>query len=112
GKDALAEPCSLLHLPIADFGACRSRREHENHGVGFPNQVPKASLPFLATRDAVAVDETLKAASIERHIQLVGKVQVVAAVGDEGAKLALVGRVGSARLLRSNIVGFRRSRTG
>src|SRR5215831_6340995 len=36
----------------------------------------------------------------------------IAAVGDEDAKLALVGRVGSARLLRSYITRFRRSRTG
>jgi len=52
------------------------------------------------------------AASIKRHIQLVSEVQVVAAVGDEDAKLAPVGRVGSARLLQSYIIGFRRSRTG
>src|SRR5262245_64315331 len=36
----------------------------------------------------------------------------IAAVGDEDAKLALVGRVGSARLLWSYITWFRRSRTG
>ena len=46
----------------------------------------------------MAVDETLKAASIERRIELVGELQVVAAVGDEDAKLTPVGRVGSARL--------------
>src|SRR5262249_47166656 len=45
-------------------------------------------------------------------VQLVGKLQVIAAVGDEDAKLAPVGRVGSARWLRSYITGFRRSRTG
>jgi hypothetical protein len=60
----------------------------------------------------VAVDDALKAASIERRIELVGKIQVVAAVGDEDAKLAFIGRVGSARLLRSYITGFRRSWTG
>jgi hypothetical protein len=49
----------------------------------------------------MAVDEALKAASIERCIELVGEIQVVAAVGDEDAKLALVERVGAARLLRS-----------
>ena len=48
----------------------------------------------------MAVDNTFKAASIEGHIQLVGEVQVVAAVGDEEAKFAPVGRVGSARLLQ------------
>ena len=41
----------------------------------------------------MAVDEAFKAASIERRIELVGEVQVVAAVGDEDAKLAPVGRV-------------------
>src|SRR5262245_66695012 len=60
----------------------------------------------------MAVDETLKAASIERGSELVGEFQVFATVGDEDAKLAPVGRVGSARLLRSYITGFRRSRTG
>jgi len=76
------------------------------------HQVAEASLPVLATGDAVAVDEALKTASIERRIQLVGELQVVAAVGNEDAKLAPVGRVGSARLLQSYIIGFRRSRTG
>ena len=42
----------------------------------------------------MAVDDALKAASIERRIELVGEVQVVAAVGDKDAKLAPVGRVG------------------
>ncbi len=104
GKDALAEPCRLLHLRVADFRACRSRREHENYRVSLADQVAEASLPVLATRDAVAIDDTLKAASIERVIQLVGEVQVVAAVGDEDAKLAPVGRVGSARLLQRSML--------
>src|SRR5262249_29206030 len=75
----------------------------------------EASLPVLATGDAVAVDDALKPANIgERRIELVGKLQIVAAVGDEDedAKLALVERVGSARLLWSYVTGFRRSRTG
>jgi hypothetical protein len=55
----------------------------------------------------MAVDEALKAASIERGIELVGEVQVVTAVGDEDAKLAPIGRFGAARLLRSYITGFR-----
>jgi hypothetical protein len=37
----------------------------------------------------VAVDQALKAASTQRRIQLVGELQIVAAVGDEDAKLAL-----------------------
>jgi hypothetical protein len=60
----------------------------------------------------VVVDEALKAVRIERRIKLVGEMQVVAAVGDEDAELALVERVGSARLLRSYVTGFWRSRTG
>jgi hypothetical protein len=117
GKDALAESCCLLHLPGADFRTRRGWREHKNHRVGISNQVAEASLPVLAAGDAVAVDEALKAASIERCIELVGKLQIVAAIGDEDAKLAPVGRVGSARLLRSYllwsyITGFQRSRTG
>src|SRR5262249_15575296 len=80
GKDALAEPCRLVHLPLTDFGACRGRREHENHRVGLPDQVAEPSLPVLTTGDAVAVDDALKAASIERRIKLVGEMQVVPAV--------------------------------
>src|SRR5262249_18375317 len=62
--------------------------------------------------DAVAINDALKAVSIERRVKLVGEMQVVAAVGDEDAKLAPVGRVGAARFLRSYITGFRRNRTG
>src|SRR6516225_9759180 len=112
GKDALAEPCRLVHLPLTDFGACRGRREHENHCVSISNQVAETSLPVFTTGDAFTVDEALKAANIERRIKLVGEAQIIAAVGDEDAKLASIGRVGSARLLRSYITGFRRSRTG
>ena len=100
-KDALVKSCRLLHLPIADFGARRVRREHENHRVGLADQVAEASFPVLATGDAVAIDETLKAVSIERRIELVGEVQVVAAVGNEDAKLPFVGRGRPARLLRA-----------
>src|SRR5207247_6439215 len=60
GKDALAKSCCLLDLPVADFGARRSRRLHENHRVGLADQVAEASLPVLATGDAVAVDDALK----------------------------------------------------
>jgi hypothetical protein len=44
--------------------------------------------------DVVAIDDTLEAASIERVIQLVRKIQIFATVGDEDAKLAPVERVG------------------
>src|SRR5262245_8857714 len=111
GKNALAESRCLFHLPGADFGARRGRREHENHRVGLADQVAEALLPVLATGDAVAVEDARKAASIERRIELVGKVQVVAAIRDEDAKLAPVRRVGPARLLRSCITRLRRSRT-
>jgi TPR repeat protein len=47
----------LLNLPSADFRARRGRRQHEHHSVGFADQVAEASLPVLATGDAVAVDE-------------------------------------------------------
>ena len=60
----------------------------------------------------MAIDAGFKAVSIECGLELVGEVHVIAAVGDEDAKLAPVGRVGSARLLRSYITWFRRSRTG
>src|SRR5262249_31753071 len=43
-KDALAESCRLLHLPGADFGARRGRREHENHRVGLADQVHAKAL--------------------------------------------------------------------
>src|SRR5262249_45627783 len=66
-----------------------------------------------ATGDGLAVDETLKTACIKRRNELVSKLQIaVAAVGNENAKLAPIGRVGSARLLRSYITWFRRSPTG
>ena len=78
---------ALLATKIARR-TCQSRREHENYRVSLADQVGEASLPVLATGYAVAVDDTFKAASIEGHIQLVGKVQVVAAAGDEDAKLA------------------------
>jgi hypothetical protein len=63
GKDALAESCRLFYLPSADFGR-RGRREHEHHRIGLANQVAEASLPVLATGDALAVDDALKAANI------------------------------------------------
>src|SRR5262252_10776562 len=93
----LAAATRLLRLPGADFGARRGWCEHEHHRVGLADQVAKTSLPVLATGDAVAIDGAVKAASIERRVQLVGKLQVVAAVGDEDAKLDLVGRVRAAR---------------
>src|SRR5262249_12525496 len=99
GKDALAQSCRLLHLPGANFGARRCWREHENHRISLADQVADPLLPFLATGDALTVDEALKAAGIERRNQLAGEAQIVAAVGDEDAKL------------RSYITGFRR-RTG
>src|SRR5262249_30279499 len=108
----LAESLRLLRLPGAEFGVCRGRREHENHRVGLADQVAEASLPVLATGDALAVDEALKAAKIECGIKLVCEIQVVAPVEEEKTKVALVGGVGSARLVRSYITGFRRSRTG
>ena len=48
--------------------ACRNRREHENYRVSLADQVGEASLPVLATGYAVAVDDTFKAASIEKAI--------------------------------------------
>jgi hypothetical protein len=76
------------------------------------NHVAEALLPLLATGDAVAVDDALKAVCIERRIELVSKLQIIAAVGDEDVKLAPVGRVGSDCLPRGYITGFRRNRAG
>ena len=45
-------------------------------------------------RDAVTVDETLEAAGGKRRIELVGKVQVIAAIGNKDAELSSVGRPG------------------
>src|SRR5262249_7309868 len=53
----------------------------------------------------------LKAASLERRIELVGEVRVVAAVGDEDAKLPFVGR-GRLFYLLGNTSRLRRSWTG
>src|SRR5262249_17364261 len=74
GKDALAKSSRLLHLPGAVFGARRGCREHENHRVGVSNQVAQALLPVVATAHAFAIDEALKAISIECGIELIGKV--------------------------------------
>jgi hypothetical protein len=60
----------------------------------------------------VTVDETLETVSIERQIELVGKLQVFSTVGDEYAKLPSVGRGGPVRLRHSDTSGFRRSWTG
>ena len=56
----LLKSSRCLHLPNADFGSRRTRREHENNRVSLANQVAKASFPVLATGDAVTVDETLE----------------------------------------------------
>jgi hypothetical protein len=77
--------------------------------VGLANQVAEASFPVLTTGDAVTVDETLEV--VERRIELVSEVQVVAAVGDEDAKLPFIGRCRPTRLL-GGTSGFRRSWTG
>jgi hypothetical protein len=55
----------------------------------------------------MAVHEALKAASVERCIQLVGEVQVAAAVGDKDTKLAPVERLRPATLLQGNTIPFR-----
>src|SRR5262249_58614808 len=102
----------LLHLPGADFGARRTRREHENHRVGLANHAAEAPLPLLATGDAVAVDDALKAVGIERRIKLVGKLQIIAAVGDKDAKLCPAARVSSDRLRRGCYTGRARKRCG
>src|SRR5262245_35477497 len=93
-------------------GARGTRRKHENDRVGLADQVAKASFPFLTTGNAFSVDETFEAASFECFIELVGELQVVAAVGDEDAKLPFIGRGRLARLLRGDTSGFRRSSTG
>src|SRR5262249_8512470 len=108
GNDALVELFRLLHLPCTDFGTRRAWREHENHRVGLADQVAKASFPVLANGDVVTVDETLETASIECFIELVGELQVVAAVGNKDAKFPFVGRGGLARLL-GDTSGLRRS---
>src|SRR5262249_25521092 len=112
GEDALAESRRLLHLPGTDFGARRGRRQHENYRVGLADQGAEASLPVLATGDAVAVDRALKAVKIECRIELVREVQVLAAVGDEDAKLAPIERIRPARLLWTYVTRFQRRRTG
>src|SRR5262249_34672805 len=111
-KDTLVESCRLLHLPCADFGARRTRRDHEYNCVRIADQVAEASFPVLAAGNVVTVDEALEAASIKRRVELVREDQVVAAVGDEDAKLTPVGQVGPARLFQRDATRFRRSRAG
>jgi hypothetical protein len=62
-----------------------------------------------ASRNAGVLKETLEAARIERCIALVGEVQVIAIVGNEGAKFPSVGRGGPVRLLQGDPGGFRQS---
>src|SRR5262245_32556436 len=97
---------------LSDTWCAKHSRENENDRVGLADQVAEASFPDLATGDAFAIDETFEAARIKRRCELIGEVEVFATVGDKDAKLAPVGRVGSARLLRSYITGFRRNRAG
>jgi hypothetical protein len=59
--------------------------------VGLADQVAKASLPGLATGDAFAIDDTFEAAKIKRRGELIGEVEVFAAVGNKDAKLPFVG---------------------
>jgi hypothetical protein len=61
----------------------------------------------------MAVNETLEAAGVERIIELICELQVIAAVGDKDAELSsVVGRGRPARLLQGDTSGFRRSWTG
>ena len=63
GDDALAQACSLCHLPSADVGACRRRRQNEYDRVGVADEEAETRLPVLAAGYAVAVDgcvETVK----------------------------------------------------
>jgi hypothetical protein len=109
GNDALVESYRLFYLPGADCGAHRVWREHKDDCIGLTDQVAEALFPFLATGDAVVVDEAFKAVKIERRSDLLSECYVVSAVGDEDAKLSLVGRVGPARLLHSDTNGLRQS---
>ena len=84
-KNTLAEPRRFLALPIADGRNGRCRRKHENDRIGLGDQVAKAGLPVLAAGNVLAVDEAVESASL-------------AAIGDEYAKPARVGRVGPLRL--------------
>jgi hypothetical protein len=49
----------------------------------------------------MTVNETLKPVATERSIELVGKIQIIATVGNKDVKLSSVGRGGSARLYTS-----------
>ena len=55
----------------------------------------------------MTVDETLEPVGTERGIELVGKVQVFAAIGNKDAKLSFVGEGEPARLLRGDTSEFR-----
>ena len=58
------------------------------------------------------LDAALDMYGFECFIELVGELQVVAAVGNKDAELPSVGRGGLARLLRGDANGLRRSWTG
>ena len=59
--------------------------------VSASDQTAEAPFPFLATRNAFAVDETLEAAKIERRSELISEVEVVATVRNKDAKFSFVG---------------------
>lgn len=86
----------------------RGRREHKDDRIGLADEFGKTFFPFRAAGDAVAVDDGVKPAPIKRRFQLVGKVEVVAAIGDENAKLVLVGQVRAIRLRWSRRLRLRR----
>ena len=110
GKDALAEsfasPTSQAQISERAAVGESTKTTVSASLIRVPRRRFQSSPPEMPWRSMThSKPQASSAAS-----QLVGKAQVIAAVGDENAKLAPVGRVGSARLLRSYITWFRRSR--
>ncbi len=92
-NDALATAHCLLNLPGTDVGRRRGRREHEHHGLGLADEVAETPAPFLAAGDGVAVQGRLVTQEPQRDIELIGEIEILAAVGDEDAQsAAFVGR--------------------
>src|SRR3984893_1555931 len=104
-RKPLVERRSERNLPQGYFGRDCIGAENKHHGVCARDQRLDALPPLLERVDVGAVDQWLEAARLEGRLQLVGKPDVLAAVGDENLGPGLV------RLLNSGI-GHRRAPHG
>jgi hypothetical protein len=85
---ALAKARGFFDLPDTDVGIGRRWRQHENDRVGLADEVGKTLSPLLSAGDRLPVQRCLEAEKPKRDIELIGKVEIVPAVGNEDLELA------------------------